>query len=492
MEQRITVKINKLTFPDVEEAILHDIDFTVNKGDFVAVTGSVAAGKSSLLHCITGAIPKYHQGNIDGSVTIMGENIEDIPLPKMSERVGYMTQDPQSQIIDVNVYEDVAFGIGNQELSKEEMDSRIKNALAFVGLSGFENRHTDALSGGQAQRVVLAGVLAMNLAILVLDQPTAELDPKGRRDLYEHLAKINKEKGITIIMVMDRSEEVLERANRIFVMEKGTITAEMKPEQWQKQQKRTAKTPTFTTTVKETAVNIKGASHIYKGGYIGCNPLNLTIEKGEFVSVVGLNGSGKTTLLKMIEGLLPPSQGSVEIFGETMGKKTATSLRKRMGFLFQNPDYQIFSDTVLKEVTFSLKLQKCPEKEMEAKGLAALDAMGLLPDKDKHPQMLSRGQRQLLALASVLINDPELLIADEPTSGLDEAQSHLIMEKLAAFAAAGKTVLLVSHDLEMAKTYSHRMIAMAEHNVVADFATESMLMHKQILINIGLQKEVIV
>ncbi|MEG0874776.1 MAG: energy-coupling factor transporter ATPase [Clostridiales bacterium] len=491
METAVMVNIESLVFEPEAQPALKEISLDVKKGDFVAITGGVASGKSALLHCITGAIPKYHEGDLKGTIKVMGDDVAKIPLPKISSHLGYMMQDPQSQIIDVDVYEDIAFGIGNMEMSLSEMDKKIKTALDYVDLAGFENRKTDALSGGQAQRVVLAGVLAMDAPVLVLDQPTAELDPKGRRELYAHLGNLNKEKNKTIIMVMDRIEEVIDYANRVVIMEKGTIIKECTPQEFSAIA--AANVPSVDNAIREygeTVVSIKDAAYTYNGGFVGCLPINLEIAQGEFVTLMGLNGSGKTTLLKMVEGLIFPSAGSIELFGEKMTKKTAMALRKKVGFLFQNPDYQIFADTVFKEVTFSLRLEKLPSDEITQRGEKALKDMGLFEFKDMHPQLLSRGQRQLLALASVLINEPELIIADEPTSGLDENQSHVIMSILRALSHGGKTVLVVGHDVSLAKVYSHRLVAMYQHEIVADFPAETMSSHQESLADIGLLKGV--
>ncbi len=488
MEKAVEINIKKLIFPSQGEAALHDIDLTVAKGDFVAITGGVAAGKSALLHCITGAIPKYHEAFLDGEVKVDGKNVADLSLAEMCRFLGYMTQDPQSQIIDVNVYEDVAFGLGNLCVSREELDQRVKDSLSYVDLAGYERRKTDELSGGQAQRVVLAGVLALEADILILDQPTAELDSKGRRDLYRHLRSLNRDKGVTIIMVMDRSSEVLSCANRVIVMDKGTVIDDCPPNDYEALQNHEAIfSPAPVNT--ETIVSLRNVSYSYKGGFVGCEDVSLDIGAGEFVAIVGLNGSGKSTLLKILEGLLPAAAGQVKIFQREMNKKTGAELRQKIGFLFQNPDNQIFADTVLKEVSFGLRLRKMDEEIIKERSLTVLAELGLAEYASLHPQTLSRGQRQLLALASILGTDPELIIADEPTSGLNESQSREVMSVLRSLVDRGKTVILVSHDLALAQRFCHRLIAMYNHKIVADFPAVEAEEHEDILREIGLLGE---
>lgn len=489
MEKAIEIKINSLTFPPSTRQALSGIDLTIEKGEFVVVAGGVAAGKSALLHSITGAIPKYHQGVLDGEIKICGQDISQVPLAQMCRYLGYMTQDPQSQIVDVDVYEDMAFGLGNLGLSLDEIDDRVNKTLAYVGLEGFEERKTDSLSGGQAQRLVLGGVLALDAGILILDQPTAELDPQGRRELYSHLAQVNREKGVTVVMVMDRSNEVLAYATRVLTLDKGKVTQDLTPEDYRKSQE-PVKPLVRPELGDEIVVDLEGVGHTYKGDFVGCTSVDLKVRQGEFVSLVGLNGSGKTTLLKILEGLLPPTQGMVKVFGKEMNKRSGQELRKRIGFLFQNPDYQIFADKVVTEVAFTLKLGKTDPEEAKARSMEVLKAMNLDGYAQEHPQVLSRGQRQLLALASVLVGDPDLIIADEPTSGLNREQSQEVMSALDDFCRRGKTVIMVTHDLELARCYSHRLVAMHHHRVVADFPVAQLGANVKTLASIGLLGEV--
>ena len=212
------ININQLIFPHAEKPALQNIKFGIYPGDFIVITGEVASGKSVLLHAITGAIPHYHNAELTGTVTILGQDIQDINLNRVSDYVGYMMQEPQNQLISLNVHEEVAFGLANQELPLEQINQTVKTTLALVGLEGYENRQTASLSGGQAQRVVLAGILALNAPILILDQPTAELDPQGRHELYKRLGQFNKSQNLTIVLVMDRIEEVLTYSNRLVTM----------------------------------------------------------------------------------------------------------------------------------------------------------------------------------------------------------------------------------------------------------------------------------
>ncbi len=494
METIANIKIEKLVFPQEEKPALKNIDFEIKQGDFIVVTGGVSSGKSILLHSITGAIPHYHNAELTGKITIMGQNILDMPLNRMSDYVGYMMQEPHNQIVSLEVYEDVAFGLGNMEVSLQQIDQTVKTTLEFVGLTGYESRQTASLSGGEAQRVVLAGVLALNAPILILDQPTAELDVQGRYELYKRLGQLNINQKLTIVLVMDRIEEVLNYANRVFYMRDGEIVKQYSPEDYYKEQiecrlRRLNENTSFSsdhTKFKGIIAEITNVSYQYKNDLLGCEDINLDIYKGDFLAIIGANGSGKSTLAKLLIGLLKPTKGEIKVFNQPLHKENLTKIRTQVGFLFQNPDYQIFASTVEEEVGFSLKLRGEQTEVIEQKIDECLKFVGLLDYKEMHPHRLSRGQRQLLALASILVSDPEFIIADEPTSGLDETQGYRIMNKLSDLSKQGKTILLITHDLNMAKDYSNRLVALHNHRLQLDILTRDLDQHLNTLKAIGL------
>lgn len=460
------VTIDQLTFPPENHAVLRQINFTVNRGDFIAVTGKAASGKSLLLHAITGAAVKFYNGSMEGNIRIFGEDTTEIPLPQICRSVGFMFQEPQNQITAVSVEDEVGFGPANLGCSREEIQKRTAEALRLVGLSGMEQRSTASLSGGQAQRLVLAGILALKTPILLLDQPGAELDPAGKRELYHHIRRLNREQGITVLMVPDNNVDIPSYANRILEVNNGTIT-ERSPAALIKKDI-FPKEPTIRPS-EESVISLRNVTYLYKGGQVGCENIHAEIHRGDFISVIGKNGSGKTTLLKLIEGLLLPSRGDICVFGESMTKKGVAKVRRNIGFLFQNPDLQIFASSVKEEVAFALKGHGLSEEEKKQRIHSALSTVGLEHHKECHPQTLSRSQRQKLAFASALIHHPKLIIADEPTAGLGEEDSLVLMELLSDFCGRGGTVLLVTHDLPLAKAYSRRILQMDNHHLIGDY-----------------------
>jgi energy-coupling factor transport system ATP-binding protein len=489
MESALELNIRTLTFLDREEAVLKDINFSVKKGECLVLTGGSAAGKSLLLHTMTGAAMKYEGGVLDGSVYLMGKNINEIPLSAVCEELGYMFQEPQNQIVSVTVGEEVAFGLSNMGCSREEIAKRSREALSFTGLTGLEQRKTMSLSGGQAQRLVFAGVLALKAPILILDQPAAELDRKGKLELYALIQKIHRE-GVTVILAADNGVDITAFADRVIEMEEGTIKREYKgTDHIPFRRHETQRIPDIQK--KETVLSVTDVSYAYQGNVIGCEDISFQVNRGDFTAIMGVNGSGKTTLLKLMEGLLFPDCGKITVFGQEMTKKTAFSLRSKIGFLFQNPDLQIFADTVKEEVAFALRNRPLNEAEKKTKIKTLLDQVGLAAYENCHPQRLSRSQRQKLAAASALVHDPEIVIADEPTAGLNEEDGRLIMDLLASFRAKGGTVILVSHDPEWVLSYADHIMLLDSHHLVGQYVQADFTDIATLLLNGGIQDEAI-
>ncbi len=466
----LELHLKSLCFPAAKEPVLKDIHFAVEKGEFVAVAGKPASGKSIFLHTLTGAAMKFHGGVLDGTVSHCGREQKDIPLPQICQYIGFMSQEPQNQIVSVTVEEEVAFGIANMGLSPKEISRRVRETLAYVGLDGMEKRQTTALSGGQAQRLVLASVLAMDAPILILDQPAAELDLAGKEELYHHIRRLNREKGVTVIMVMDSGMSIPRYADRIIIMDQGTIVKNS-PASQGAGEKDEIIVPAF--AVKDNALaSLKNVSYEYKGGIVGCENICFDVREGDFFVIMGQNGSGKTTLLKLMEGLILPKKGQVSLFGAVLTKKNAAALRQQVGFLFQNPDFQIFCDTVKEEAAFGLRNSAIPFEEKERRVAELLEIVNLAALANIHPQKLSRSQRQKLALASALVHEPKLLIADEPTAGLSEEDSRAMMNLLTEFRLRGGTVVLVSHDPLLIKSYANTILVLEHHKMAGFYRRE--------------------
>ena len=494
MPALVTADIKKLCFSGSENPVLQDIHLVIEPGEFVVITGAVASGKSTLCHCLTGAVPHFFPAHLEGQVKIDGKSLNELSLPQIAGLVGYMMQDPQNQIFSVSVKEDVAFGPGNLGLPRHEVLDRVAEALNFVGLPGFGERSPETLSGGEAQRAVLAGILALKPQLLVLDQPAAELDPTGKKEIYSRLGALNRTEKATVMIVTSQPQEVAQYATRYLVLNDGRIVEDCSslPQQFRSfnlYKMRSARLGQLSYPVQDMAAEtaaVENATYVYPDGQLGCKEINFKLHQGELVALLGLNGSGKTTVARHINALVRPAMGNVRVLGQDLNGANLEFIRQKVGFLFQNPDYQIFAGSVSEEVGFGLKIRNTPAAEMKRRVEEVLETVGLLPHIDIHPHRLSRGQRQLLALASILVSEPDIVIADEPTAGLDRSISMRIMDRLSDMAAQGKTVLLVTHDLELAACYANRLVAMHRQRIHLDISLSELPNYRDQLCNIGL------
>jgi energy-coupling factor transporter ATP-binding protein EcfA2 len=516
------IRIEKLVYayPRSDELALRGIDLNVDRGEFFVIMGHAGAGKTTLCLTTNGIIPHYLEGKIDGKISIAGFDALATPIEKLVTKVGVVFQDPESQIFGVTVEEDVSFGPCNFNLSLDDVKQRVKDALTVTRLSGYEKRETAQLSGGEKQRVTVAGVLAIGPEVLVLDEATSELDPVGRNELISVVAKL-KQAGNTIVMVELGGEDIAPYADRVAIMKNGKIAAEGKPQQVfskiedlkalgvrppaicelfvrlrregiltedrpvplsleeasarlapvlkdRSPPKRTLGVEPRDIVKNDVVICAKDLEHIYAGGLEAVRGVNLEIMRGDFVALIGRNGSGKTTLVKHFNGLLRPTNGSVLVNGEDASKKTVTELSKVVGYVFQNPDHQIFTPSVREEIAYGLKNMGLDEKEIETRVHRILKVVRLEGREETFPFNLGKGERQNLAVGSVLAMEPEVLIVDEPTTGLDMEGIDHIMALMEELHRNGHTVLIITHDMGVVAKYARRVVALQEGKILLD------------------------
>lgn len=570
MERVIELRDVSYRYPRAEEESLKQVSLTVAKGKFIALMGPTGAGKTTLSLCLNGLIPQFLQGELQGEIRIGGKDTGEVRVQDLAKQVGLVLQDAESQIVGRTVAEDVAFGPRNFGIPLEEIQQRVAQALAKVRLNGYDQRSTAELSGGEKQRLVIAGVLALEPELLVMDEPASELDPEGRFQVYRTLDDLCRERERTILVVEHSSEEILHRAHEVIVLKHGKIAWQGVPEQlfrnipllqefgikplpvsllgwsfcqrgWiegrdipldvaeaeslirnliggpnphnrvvplikplerdETHQEKKAEKSHLNKAAGENPLNkkaekrppnsaliqIKQLVHRFESGQIGVQGIDLTIEKGEFVALAGSNGAGKTTLAKHINGLLKPTQGEVIVKGLSTKDVDTAQLAKTVGYVFQNPDHQIFSVSVEKELEFGLKNAGFTRAEIAERITQALALTGLENYRQVHPYTLSKGERQFIAVASVLALTPEILVIDEPTTGLDWVGVEKIMKLLQQLHREGTTILMISHDMDSVADYAERVIILREGQVMSDappweaFADESMLRQAAVL-----------
>ena len=503
--------IDEFSYPRGTGPAIRSIDFSVCRQDFVAIVGPAGAGKTTLCYCLAGVIPHFVRGTYQGIVEVVGQSLSELRLPEIAPLVGFVQRRPENQLFNLTVEEDVAFGPENLCLDPGEIRDRVDESLAFVGMKGFSKRTPDSLSGGEAQRVVLSSILAMGPELLVLDQPAAELDPAGRELVYANLCRLNRERGRTIVLVEDRLDDVLPFLTRVVLMLEGRIVKDAPPEEFfaddalssygirvpntaSRTENRGLRTEMFAPAQSSVlgpqssedhtscAVEAQELGFRYpKSDRWALKGASLGFRRGEFAAVVGGNGAGKTTLAKQLGGLLRPTEGRVLVDGRDISRVSLARLSDTVGYLFQDPDYQLFCNSVFDEVAYGLKIRKMPPRRIAELVDASLEKLGLFSVRDRHPYTLSRGQRQRLALASILVRQPRVLVVDEPTTGLDYRETLQMMALLADFRREGGTVVMITHDVELVLRYAQRSVLMAGGRVLLDVATAELPRHIETL-----------
>lgn len=511
---------------------LHKLNFKIDKGEFVSVMGRTGAGKTTLLMLLNGLIPHFFEGEFEGNVIANTMNTARYRVQTLARFIGLVMQDSETQIFGITVEKDVAFGPSNLAYGKEKIQELVNKSLRAVGLQGYEKRITSELSGGEKQRLAIADVLAMEPEILVLDEPTSELDPQGRVEIYKLLTEIRKEENVTILLSGHDTEEILKYADRVIVLDNGQIAWDGKPSSLFRDVKSTEKfgirpseiaelrnylvdkgiianNETFFGTdqfvkflstnykftgkqkeIKETklptnqkpiVVEVKDLCFYYKKDNTTLDNINIKIYKGESVALMGKNGAGKTTFSKHLNGLLRPTRGAVSINGRDIKSITTAELSKEVGYVFQNPDHQIFAATVRDEIEFGLKNLNLSEAEREKRIINALEFVGLENFKDRHPFTLGKGERQKLAVATILAMEPKILVIDEPTTGQDWDGTKRMMEMMERLHQNGHTILAITHNMQIAAEYADRVIVFSNGRIVLDGSPEEIFYQQVIL-----------
>ena len=481
MEQ---IKIENLSFkyPLSDKNVLDNISFNIYGGEFILLCGKSGCGKTTLLKHLKRELTPH--GEMSGNILFDGENINALSARESAEKIGFVMQNPDSQIVTDKVWHELSFGLENLGLDGEEIQLRTAEMSSYFGLNDLYNKKTDRLSGGQKQLLNLACVMAMHPDVLLLDEPTSQLDPVSAETFIHMLTKINRELGITVILTEQRLEEALVCADRVAVMENGKIIFDGTPVETGENLK---KLPEFLQISAPTAMRIfndnsfdgkcpvtvrdgrnmlKNVPHSEKFTYIEkekCEKnavelknicfryeknsrdilknLSLKIPENSFFAVLGGNGAGKTTLLRIISSALLPYDGKIKIFGEKYKKSSA-----KIVVLPQTADAVFTAETVRLDL---MDIQKDEKKISDIVSLVKLDGL-----TDRHPCDLSGGEQQRAALAKALLCEPDILLLDEPTKGMDAEFKADFAKIISSLNGKGCTVIMISHDIEFCAKYA--------------------------------------
>ena len=459
---------------------------TFYQGKIHAISGPSGSGKSSILYLIDGLIPHMYEGTLEGKVFLRGEDITDVLPRYRCNDIGFVMQNPESQFCTYTVEEELAFGMENLGIPVEEMDRRIKETLAFVGMAGYETTNLDDLSGGQKQKIAIASVLVTKPSILLLDEPTANLDPASRRQIFDLILRISREEKVTIIIVEHNIAEIAEEVDHFLALNAaGKIVVDCKkgdPEEaaWIAANTHTPQIPhrEKRDQMGEPIVEIKGLNFAYpipgkkhaKGKQI-LHDLNMTLYPQEFLAIVGENGVGKSTLMKLLFKVNQPDSGEIRIYGKSLAAYRTKNLYHKMGLVFQNPENQFITNTVFDEMMFSLKRVPISTEEKEQRVNRMLEKFHLEQEKEKSPFALSQGQKRRLSVASMLLTNQQVLFLDEPTYGQDFENRQELMKDMQELVGNGITIVMITHDLSLVKQYATRVVRIENGTVTKDMPT---------------------
>ncbi len=510
-------------YPGMGSPVLHDLSLGIREGEFLLVMGPSGAGKSTFLRCLNGLVPHFYGGTIAGQIRVGDRDPVAVGPMGMADLVGFVLQDPEAQFVVDRVEDELAFALENQGLDPVRMRKRVEEVLDQLNIAALRGRSVTTLSGGERQRVAIAAVMTLQPQVLVLDEPTSQLDPQGAEEVLDTLVKLNQDLGLTVVLSEHRLERVVQYVDRILyfpgdgrpplldepraVLRQVEMTPPLvtlaKALGWSplpltlkearpfaraaaRESGQPAAAEPLPSPPRSTTIAVEDLSFSYNG-HRALQGISLQVHRGEFVALMGRNGSGKTTLLKHLVGLLKPDRGQVAV-GNGNGQGSMDTRRaeveeiiRLVGYVPQNPNALLFSDTVQQELDFTRRGHGLPLADQAT----LLRTLGLEALAGSYPRDLSAGERQRVALASILAAEPQILLLDEPTRGLDYEQKAALADFLRQEKARGRTVVMATHDVELVATCADRVVLLADGQLVVDgpvrqVMSESMVFCSQI------------
>ncbi|MBU9726881.1 ABC transporter ATP-binding protein [Diplocloster modestus] len=495
---------------------LHDINLTIYEGEKVLILGPSGSGKSTLSNCINGLIPFSEKGTIQGSLKVDGIETKEASIFKLSKVVGTVLQDSDAQFVGLSVGEDIAFALENENMPRSEMIPKVEATAQIVGMEEFLEHLPYSLSGGQKQKVALAGVMHDKVKILIFDEPLAALDPHMGMVAVDLIDRICRDQNKTAIIIEHRLEDVLYRpVDRIILMAEGRIVADMSPEELLRselldqygireplyltamkyagcnlqnqegisdlaQMKLTQEnrdkleeffrrqTDEYTPELGEPVIEVENVDFAYDKDVVVKN-VNCSIRRGEKLALIGKNGAGKTTLARLVCGINRPTKGQIKIRGNDYMALSIKEIGEFIGYVMQNPNQMLVKDIIHDEVDMALKLRGYPQEDVEARTKRALEMCDLYSMRNWPVSSVSYGQRKRITIATVMALEPDVIILDEPTAGQDYRHYVEIIEFINQLNTEyGKTIILITHDMHLAIENTDRAIVFADGEIIAD------------------------
>ena len=500
MNAEIPLSVESLSFRyrDRETTAIRDISFCVDPGEILLIAGASGCGKTTLIRCINGLIPRSYKGERSGRILLQGEETTGWSLSKISQTVGTVLQDPERQILGTKVMHEVAFGLENLGMPRPQIITRVDEALNYLNISYLRDRETFNLSGGEKQKVALAGVLAMRPSILLLDEPLASLDPASAYETLDMVRRLADE-GMTVLMIEHRVEDVLRiHPKRVMFLSEGEIkylgplNGLEKVVDYHEVKlpakvviRRAAKDPAPQALnilpgaaslgpEKEPLVRFENVAFGYQPETEVLHGINLGIQRGDVVAVLGPNGAGKTTFVKHAIGLLKPKSGRVLVNGRDTHEASVAQIASTLGYVFQSPSHMLFAPTVREELAFGPKNLKHPKDQIEKEVKEALEIVNLVDKENDPPLALSFGQQKRVSIAAILAMRSRILVMDEPTAGQDYKNYISFMDAILQLPGF-EAILFITHDVDLAVIYANRVIIVDGGRIIADGSPHEVL-----------------
>lgn len=541
MAENIVIKDLSFTYAGEQSPALSHLNLTFPAKQVTLLLGPSGSGKSTLLWCLNGLIPNAVEGQISGEIWYDRENILGRPPKVLCRKIGAVYQDPESQFCTFTVEDEIVFGLENLNLDKATMSGRLDHVLRLVGIENLRFAQLSNLSGGEKQKVAIAAVLALDPQVILLDEPTANLDPKSSAEIFDLIRRLKVEHGKTILLVEHKLDNLIDIIDYVAVLSKaGSALCSGLPREvfyqllkdkndtavflplisnlvWKlglpiskaeelpltldeglaimKQRLKASEHPEKNaqeerpeTLNKTKLIEILDVAYEVEGKQI-LKPLSLAVNRGDFLAITGPNGAGKSTLLSIMMNLIPNYQGQVLLEGKNIKKLKAGQLFKKMGLVFQNPELQYISNKVYDELAFSLKDKDTAEKEELIEKYLSL--FGLEQYSENSPFLLSQGQKRRLSVASMLIAGQEILLLDEPTYGQDHEHNVKLLQMMAKLNGQGVTIVVVTHDVNLIANYCHRVVVLKDGQLLFDGLPGDLFGDENLLNNANLFKPTI-
>ena len=511
------------------EPTLYDINLQVRKGEKILIAGPSGCGKSTLAHCINGLVPNSYPGNATGKLTVGGKNALEQGLFELSKTVGTVLQDSDGQFIGLTVAEDIAFALENDCIPTEQMHKEVERIAELVDVKRVLKHAPHEISGGQKQRVGLGGVMVGQVDVLLFDEPLANLDPATGKQAIVLIDEIQKRTGCAVIIIEHRVEDALYRpVDRIVVMGDGRIQYDGDPDELlctgllqdsgireplyvtalkyagvtpspamrpsylpdlrlSEEQKELVRTWFNKQPIPEAAclqdvlLQVKGLDFTYEGGHHALRGIDVTVHKGEMLSIVGTNGAGKSTFSKVVCGFEKPQKGILELKGTDLNTLSIKERADHIGYVMQNPNQMLSKTKIFDEVALGLRNRGVEEDEIRTRVEDTLKICGLYPFRNWPVAALSYGQKKRVTIASILVLRPEMIILDEPTAGQDLRHYTEIMDFLSDLNGQGMTVVLITHDMHLMLEYTPRAVVFHAGQVIADKTAAEVLNDPEIV-----------